>query len=158
LVSPPVQPTPATRNMTRSRAFPGNMKRRNHDDGPAFKPRAERRPSYNRWHNRTGGRDPSRGLRPQLTPGKRKGCVRLDLAQALLHERPEAFVKRPLFVLLALASCTSGSSSTSDTEAALRSVGAIAVLQRAPRMSSVGDVFQYTSYVPGAHIVKLSPP
>src|SRR5262249_54607619 len=49
-------------------------------------------------------------------------------------------------------------SSTSDNEAALKSVGAIAVLQRAPRMSSVGDVFQYTSYVPGARLVKLSPP
>jgi hypothetical protein len=84
--------------------------------------------------------------------------VRFDLARALLHKPPEALVKRHLLVLLVASSCTSGSQATSDSEAALRSVGAIAILQRAPRMSSVGDVFQYTSYVPGARLVKLAPP
>jgi hypothetical protein len=31
------------------------------------------------------------------------------------------------------------------------------ILQRAPRMGGVGDVFQYTSYVPGARLIKLAP-
>jgi hypothetical protein len=35
---------------------------------------------------------------------------------------------------------------------------AIVFLQRAPRTGGVGDIFQYTSYIPGARLVKLSPP
>jgi hypothetical protein len=68
-------------------------------------------------------------------------------------------VKRRILAILLLAACNgSSASSTSEAESALRSLGAIAVLQRAPRMAEVGDVFQYTSYVAGAKLVKLEPP
>jgi hypothetical protein len=61
---------------------------------------------------------------------------------------------------LLAAACNGGadSGSTSDNLSALRGVGSIAILQRAPRMGGVGDVFQYTSYVPGARLLKLTPP
>jgi hypothetical protein len=39
----------------------------------------------------------------------------------------------------------------------LGSVDALVILQR-PARNDTGDIFQYTSYVPGARIVKLSPP
>jgi hypothetical protein len=45
-----------------------------------------------------------------------------------------------------------------STDNPLKDVSAIVVLQRAPRMGGVGDVFQYTSYLPGAKLTKLSPP
>ncbi len=48
-----------------------------------------------------------------------------------------------------------GSGSTSDP---LKNIDALLILQRAPRMGGVGDVFQYTSYLPGARLVKLDPP
>ncbi len=47
---------------------------------------------------------------------------------------------------------------TDSTDNPLKDVSAIVVLQRAPRMGGVGDVFQYTSYVAGAQLTKLSPP
>jgi hypothetical protein len=66
---------------------------------------------------------------------------------------------RRFLALLALAACNGSSpQSSSDAESALKSLGAIAILQRAPRMAEVGNVFAYTSYVPGAKLVKLSPP
>lgn len=39
----------------------------------------------------------------------------------------------------------------------LDNVDALVILQR-PKRNDTGDIFQYTSYVPGARIVKLSPP
>src|SRR5436190_658904 len=58
-----------------------------------------------------------------------------------------------LVMLAALASC--GKSDQGDP---LKDISAIIVLQRAARMGGVGDVFQYTSYVPGAKLIKVSPP
>lgn len=67
-------------------------------------------------------------------------------------------MKRPItLALLLAAACTSGKTA-SDSEQALKNIGAVVVLQRAPRMGGVGDVFQYTTYAPGAKLVKLEPP
>lgn len=55
---------------------------------------------------------------------------------------------------LGAAGC-GGSGSESNP---LENVSALIILQRAPRMGGVGDVFQYTSYEPGARLVKLQPP
>ncbi len=72
-------------------------------------------------------------------------------------------MRRPIFLAVtavicaASAACNSGKTS-SDNEQALKNIGAIVVLQRAPRMGGIGDVFQYTSYAPGAKLVKLEPP
>src|SRR5688572_15384865 len=54
-------------------------------------------------------------------------------------------------VLAAAAGC--GSESTGP----LGDVDALVILQR-PKRNDMGDIFQYTSYVAGARIVKLSPP
>src|ERR1044071_9306881 len=39
----------------------------------------------------------------------------------------------------------------------LSSIDALVILQR-PKRNDTGDIFQYTSYVPGARLVQLSPP
>lgn len=44
-----------------------------------------------------------------------------------------------------------------DTSGPLGDVDAVVFLQR-PKRNETGDIFQYTSYLPGARIVKLSPP
>src|SRR5664279_649010 len=44
-----------------------------------------------------------------------------------------------------------------DSSGALGNVDALVILQR-PKRNDTGDIFQYTSYVPGARLVKLSPP
>lgn len=51
-----------------------------------------------------------------------------------------------------LASC-----GTDDDTGPLSNVDALIILQR-PKRNDMGDIFQYTSYVPGARLVKLSPP
>ncbi len=55
-------------------------------------------------------------------------------------------------LLLAAASACGNESS-----GPLGDVDALVILQR-PKRNDMGDIFQYTSYVPGARIVKLSPP
>ena len=44
-----------------------------------------------------------------------------------------------------------------DSSGALGNVDALVILQR-PKRNDTGDIFQYTSYVPGARLVKLEPP
>ncbi|HEU0037384.1 MAG TPA: hypothetical protein VFQ53_42530 [Kofleriaceae bacterium] len=44
-----------------------------------------------------------------------------------------------------------------DSSGPLGNVDALIILQR-PKRNETGDVFQYTSYIPGARLVKLSPP
>ena len=44
-----------------------------------------------------------------------------------------------------------------DNTGPLGSVDALVILQR-PKRNDMGDIFQYTSYIPGARLVKLSPP
>src|SRR5438132_13133017 len=44
-----------------------------------------------------------------------------------------------------------------DHSGPLGNVDSLVVLQR-PKRNDTGDIFQYTSYVPGARLVKLSPP
>ena len=44
-----------------------------------------------------------------------------------------------------------------DSSGPLGSVDSLIILQR-PKRNDGGDIFQYTSYLPGAHLVKLSPP
>src|SRR6185312_12819004 len=44
-----------------------------------------------------------------------------------------------------------------DNTGPLGDVDALVILQR-PKRNDMGDIFQYTSYVPKARLVKLSPP
>lgn len=44
-----------------------------------------------------------------------------------------------------------------DNTGPLGNVDSLVILQR-PKRNDMGDIFQYTSYVPGARIIKLSPP
>ena len=44
-----------------------------------------------------------------------------------------------------------------DNSGPLGNVDALIILQR-PKRNDMGDIFQYTSYIPGAKLVKLSPP
>src|ERR1700689_2470924 len=44
-----------------------------------------------------------------------------------------------------------------ETSGPLGNVDALVILQR-PKRNDTGDIFQYTSYIAGARIVKLSPP
>lgn len=59
-------------------------------------------------------------------------------------------------ILTVFAAIGCGGSSGGDDP--LKSVNALVILQRAPRMGGIGDVFQYASYVPGAKLLKLQPP
>src|SRR5262245_32518786 len=62
-------------------------------------------------------------------------------------------MKRTLSLLVLAAFGCGGSS-----DGPLDNVKALAILQRAPRLGGIGDVFQYTSYEPGGRILKLQPP
>jgi hypothetical protein len=65
---------------------------------------------------------------------------------------------RRLWVLIGLcgwAACTEGKTTTPGVPP---DVKAIIFLQRPARNEGVGNVFEYTSYVPGGRIVKLEPP
>ena len=55
--------------------------------------------------------------------------------------------------LLAIA----GGCGSDNTAGPLGNVEALVILQR-PKRNDMGDIFQYTSYIPGAQLVKLSPP
>jgi len=57
-------------------------------------------------------------------------------------------------VLLAAAAACGGSDNSSGP---LGNIDSLVILQRAAR-NDMGDIFQYTSYIPGARLVKLSPP
>jgi len=57
----------------------------------------------------------------------------------------------------ALLAATSSIGCGSDDTGPLSNVDALIILQRVKR-NDTGDIFQYTSYVPGARLVKLSPP
>jgi hypothetical protein len=63
--------------------------------------------------------------------------------------------------VLTLAAATLGSSLAAgcggDSTGPLDGIDSIVFVQR-PRRNEMGDIFQYTSYMPGAHISKLSPP
>ena len=60
-------------------------------------------------------------------------------------------------IVLALGSCSNTPSSQSTSSLLPKEVQAIVFLQRKPRDSS-GNVFDYTSFIPGGRIVKLEPP
>src|SRR6187549_1782359 len=47
--------------------------------------------------------------------------------------------------------------SNDDNTGPLGNVDSLVILQR-PKRNDMGDIFQYTSYVPTARLVKLSPP
>jgi hypothetical protein len=66
--------------------------------------------------------------------------------------------RKALALTVAMLSVGACGKSDSTTDNPLKDVSAIVVLQRAPRMGGVGDVFQYTSYIAGAQLTKLSPP
>jgi hypothetical protein len=61
--------------------------------------------------------------------------------------------------LTALAAVTgAGCGGESEGKGPLDEVDAIVFIQRPSRMDGLGDIFQYQSYVPGARLLKLSPP
>lgn len=64
-------------------------------------------------------------------------------------------ITKGIALSLALASVASGCGS--DSEGPLGDTKALVILERVAR-NEMGDIFQYTSYEPGAHIVTLSPP
>jgi hypothetical protein len=57
----------------------------------------------------------------------------------------------------ALLSVLGGIGCGSESSGPLGNVDALVILQR-PKRNEMGDIFQYTSYVPTARLVKLSPP
>lgn len=61
------------------------------------------------------------------------------------------------FVSLTIAALSVAPACNSDDGGALGDVKSLVFLQR-PKRNEVGDVFQYTSYIPGGRIVELSPP
>jgi len=67
-------------------------------------------------------------------------------------------VKRATIILAlsAMFAGACGGGNSSDT--VLADVESIIFLQRQPRIGGMGDIFQYTSYDPGARIVTLTPP
>jgi hypothetical protein len=65
--------------------------------------------------------------------------------------------KKILAIAVALIVATGGVGCGSDDSGPLSNVDALIILQR-PTRNDVGDIFQYTSYKPGARLIKLSPP
>ncbi|HEY0192599.1 MAG TPA: hypothetical protein VGC42_15880 [Kofleriaceae bacterium] len=59
-------------------------------------------------------------------------------------------------LLAAVGGIGCGGGESSD-DGPLKDVNALVILQR-PKRNDTGDIFQYTSYVPGARLVKLEPP
>ncbi|HLU68423.1 MAG TPA: hypothetical protein VKZ63_19195, partial [Kofleriaceae bacterium] len=57
----------------------------------------------------------------------------------------------PMFVLAAACGSDGG-------QGPLDEVDAIVFIERPARTEGLGDIFQYQSYVPGARLLKLSPP
>jgi Hydrazine synthase alpha subunit middle domain len=62
----------------------------------------------------------------------------------------------PLLLALGFVACKADGPSTSP--AIPKDVSAVIFLQRAARTDGVGNVFDYTSYKPGARLVRLEPP
>jgi hypothetical protein len=64
----------------------------------------------------------------------------------------------PTFMIAALAGSMIVSCGGDDSAGALGDVKSLVFLQRVKQNVAMGDIFQYTSYRPGARIVKLEPP
>ncbi len=63
------------------------------------------------------------------------------------------------FALTALAAVTGAAcGGETGSKGPLDEVDAIVFIERQSRMDGLGDIFQYQSYVPGARLLKLSPP
>jgi hypothetical protein len=60
-------------------------------------------------------------------------------------------------IAAALLTAAGAGCGTDNNTGPLGNVDSLVILQRAPR-NDTGDIFAYTSYVPGARLVKLSPP
>jgi hydrazine synthase alpha subunit-like protein len=65
--------------------------------------------------------------------------------------------KQTIAIAAALTSVLGFGCGGSDSSGPLSNVDALVILQR-PSRNDMGDIFQYTSYIPGARLVKLSPP
>jgi hypothetical protein len=65
-------------------------------------------------------------------------------------------VKR--LILIALATSALFSACGTSESGPLDNTKALVILQRQARLGGIGDVFQYTSYVPGGRLIKLEPP
>ncbi len=62
-----------------------------------------------------------------------------------------------LAVATALLAAAPGCGSDDNSSSALGNIDSLVILQR-PKRNDGGDIFQYTSYIPGARLVKLEPP
>jgi hypothetical protein len=67
-------------------------------------------------------------------------------------------VKRAAITIILTAALTGPACTSDKGEGPLEGVSAIVFLQREARLGGLGDIFQYRSYVPGARLMKLSPP
>src|SRR5262245_36688734 len=66
-------------------------------------------------------------------------------------------MKSALFAAAMLSAGLGVGCGNDDNSGPLGNVDALVILQR-PKRNDMGDIFQYTSYVKGAKLVKLSPP
>lgn len=65
---------------------------------------------------------------------------------------------KPTARCMALGALAAAACSSQDSKGPLDEIDAVVFIERASRMDGLGDIFQYESYVPGARLLKLSPP
>jgi hypothetical protein len=73
------------------------------------------------------------------------------------HFKKSIAIGAALFSLGTLGGIGCGGDGEGGGQDALSTIDSLVILQR-PRRTDSGDIFQYTSYVPGARLTKLSPP
>ncbi len=59
---------------------------------------------------------------------------------------------------IALSAMLVGCGGSDPTVFEQQGIESVVFIKRAPRLGGLGDIFQYTSYIPGAQLVKLTPP
>jgi hypothetical protein len=75
-----------------------------------------------------------------------------------MGERKEDSVVKSLGIAISALTITLAACGSDKAQGPLDEVDAIVFIERQPRMGGMGDIFQYSSYEPGAKLVKLSPP
>src|SRR5689334_2828628 len=102
-----------------------------------------------------GGRSPGR------SPGQPAGTMQVRVGLRLV-DKPLTFMEGTVKQLKSIAIGAALFASAfgcggDDNNGPLGNVDSLIILQR-PKRNDMGDIFQYTSYIPGARLVKLSPP
>ena len=67
-------------------------------------------------------------------------------------------MKRASAALLLAVLGTVACGKDDSADGPLKNISALVILQRTPRVGGMGDVLQYTGYMPGGRLMKLSPP